>query len=77
MGYLFILRYAFVNSIEGAYYERQLTKEASHITRWRDAIDNWVLRQFVSESGLDQRFLVRGDVSEREDGEEQHRTTER
>lgn len=59
--YLFGLRYVFVNSIEGAYYERQLSREASRITRWRDFVDNWVIRQFVNESELDRRFLIRSE----------------
>ena len=58
--YLFGLRYAFVNSVEGVYYETQLTQEASRITRWRDVVDNWVIRQFVNGSDLDRRFVQRG-----------------
>lgn len=73
IGYLFGLRYMFVNSIEGSYYERQLGREASRITRWRDIVDNWVLRQFIVDTDLDRRFLVRGQGGEDSDGEKNTR----
>jgi hypothetical protein len=71
LGYLFCLRYLFVNSIEGSYYEKQITLEATRVTRWRDKIDNWLLRQFVVESNLDRRFLIRRErgEGERKDGD--------
>jgi hypothetical protein len=56
--YLLILRMRFINSIEGIYYERRLIADASHITRWRDAFDTWVLRQFMNPKELERRFLI-------------------
>ncbi len=56
---LFAIRLRFVHSIEGYYYERRLVSDASRITRWRDAFDNWVLRQFMNPGELDRRFLTR------------------
>lgn len=56
--FLFFVRLRFVQSIEGTYYERQLEIDASHITRWRDAFDNWVLRQFMNPGELGGRFLI-------------------
>ena len=55
---LLLLRLRFVESIEGRFYERRLVQDASSITRWRDAFDNWVLRQFMDPRELNQRFLV-------------------
>ncbi len=67
LGYLFALRYAFINTIEGSYYERQLSREASRITRWRDVLDNWVIQQFMNESNLNRRFLIRDERVESKD----------
>jgi hypothetical protein len=61
---LFALRMRFMLSIEGNYYERRLWSDPDRVTRWRDAFDNWVLRQFMNPVELDRRFLV------------QHRTQE-
>jgi len=56
--FLLALRIRFINSIEGIYYERRLIADASHITRWRDAFDTWVLRQFMNPKELERRFLI-------------------
>ena len=56
--FLFVVRLRFIQSIEGNYYERQLDVDASRVTRWRDAFDNWVLRQFMNPTELRGRFLV-------------------
>ncbi|MCX6135566.1 MAG: hypothetical protein NTU47_17300 [Ignavibacteriales bacterium] len=56
--FLFILRLRFIQSVEGRFYEIRLATDASRITRWRDAFDNWVLRQFMNPNELDQRFLI-------------------
>jgi hypothetical protein len=55
---LLILRLRFIQSVEGRFYERRLIQDASRITRWRDAIDNWVLRQFMNPTELEQRFFI-------------------
>ncbi len=54
-----ILRLRFIQSIEGRYYERRLGGDATRITRWRDACDTWVLRQFMDPSEIERRFLVK------------------
>jgi hypothetical protein len=55
---VFALRLRFIMSIEGGYYERQLLRDAAHVTRWRDSFDNWILRQFMDPGELDRRFLM-------------------
>ena len=55
---LLILRLRFIQSIEGRFYESRLIADASHITRWRDAFDNWILRQFMNPNELKQRFVT-------------------
>jgi hypothetical protein len=56
--FLFIVRLRFIRSVEGRYYESRLRTDPNHITRWRDAFDNWVLRQFMNPRELEQRFLI-------------------
>ncbi len=53
------IRLRFIHSVEGGYYERRLIDGADSITRWRDAFDNWVLRQFMDPKELDRRFVIR------------------
>ncbi len=55
---LLILRLKFIQSVEGRFYESRLMQDASRITRWRDAFDNWVLRQFMNPKELEHRFLI-------------------
>lgn len=50
---LLILRLRFIQSIEGRFYEYRLIQDASRITRWRDAFDNWILRQFMTRNELE------------------------
>ena len=53
-----ILRLRFIQSVEGRFYESRLIADASRITRWRDAFDNWILRQFMNPNELKQRFVT-------------------
>ena len=55
------LRLRFVSSVEGKYYESSIRRNHQAITRWRDVVDNWVIRQFVNGSNLDRRFLIRSE----------------
>jgi hypothetical protein len=55
---LFAMRLRFVHTVEGNYYERRLLSDPSRISRWRDAFDNWVLKQFMNPGELDRRFLT-------------------
>jgi hypothetical protein len=59
LGGLFALRLHFIQSVEGSYYERHLVESADGITRWRDAADNWLLKEFMNTRDLDRRFLTR------------------
>jgi hypothetical protein len=56
--FLFGFRLRFIKTIEGSYYEHRLLSDASRITRWRDAFDNWILKQFMNPGELDRRFLT-------------------
>ena len=47
MVYAFDLRLRFVLSATGKYYEEALTTSPSKVTRWRDEIDNLILKVFV------------------------------
>lgn len=58
---MFYLRYQFVSSVEGRYYELSMRKNHRKITRWRDVFDNWMIRQFIKDRDLSGRFLLRGD----------------
>ena len=64
---LLLLRLRFIQTIEGRFYEDRLMRDATHITRWRDAFDNWVLRQFANPMELDRRFLVHSRFTSAED----------
>jgi hypothetical protein len=61
---LFGLRLRFIQTVEGNYYEHRLLSDSSRITRWRDAFDNWVLRQFMNPGELDRRFLTQRKTEE-------------
>jgi len=61
LGVLFVLRLRFIDSNEGKYYERGIAQYPRGVTRWRDGIDNLVLRRFLGESTIRRRFLVLGD----------------
>jgi hypothetical protein len=64
---LLILRLRFIQSIEGRFYELRLIQDASRITRWRDALDNWVLRRFMNPKELEQRFVIQSKVNTTKD----------
>jgi len=68
--YLFYLKLKFLNSIEGNYYESKLVESSAGITRWRDALDNWIIRQFMHDAELNRRFLIRDDFRQQRDSEE-------
>jgi hypothetical protein len=56
--WLFSLRLKFVLSPEGKFYERYLATNSKQITRWRDAVDNWIVRKFLNPDILERRFIV-------------------
>ena len=61
LGVLFVLRLRFIESEEGRYYERGIVNNPRSVTRWRDGIDDLVLRRFFRESTIRRRFLALGD----------------
>ena len=52
------LRLRFILSIEGRYHEHRLETDALRVTRWRDAFDTWVLRQFMDTREIERRFII-------------------
>ena len=57
--WIFYLRLQFLASVEGRYYESAIRRDQLGITRWRDMIDDWVIRKFIRGEGLSRRFLIR------------------
>ena len=55
---LMALRLHFLQTVEGGYYERRLLEKPEGITRWRDGLDKWVLRNFMNPGDLDRRFVI-------------------
>jgi hypothetical protein len=55
---LFALRLRFLSTVEGRYYERSIERNPNRLTRWRDEMDQWILRQFMNPGELDRRFLT-------------------
>jgi len=56
---IFSLRLRFIETVEGKFYERRLLSDPSRITRWRDALDSWILKEFMNPGELDRRFLTK------------------
>lgn len=54
----FGLRLRFITSVKGEFYERELVSDAEHISRWRDAFDNLVVRHFLNPKALHGRLLA-------------------
>jgi hypothetical protein len=54
----FSLRLSFITSIKGEFYERELVSDAEHISRWRDGIDNLVVRHFLNPETFHGRLFT-------------------
>jgi hypothetical protein len=54
----FSLRLRFITSVKGEFYERELVSDAEHISRWRDAFDNLVVRHFLNPKAIHGRLLA-------------------
>jgi hypothetical protein len=54
----FSLRLSFITSIKGEFYERELVLDAEHISRWRDGIDNLVVRHFLNPKTIHGRLFA-------------------
>ncbi|MBI4418845.1 MAG: hypothetical protein HY563_08705 [Ignavibacteriales bacterium] len=56
---LFLLRLRFVLSLEGQYYESRLNGDSIRISRWRDSMDDYIIRRFFNANPYKNRFLTR------------------
>lgn len=54
----FSLRLSFIRSIKGEFYERELVLDSEHISRWRDGIDNLVIRHFLNPKTIHGRLFA-------------------
>ena len=54
----FSLRLRFITSVKGEFYERELVSDAEHISRWRDAFDNLVVRHFLNPKAVHGRLFA-------------------
>jgi len=54
----FSLRLSFISSIKGEFYEQELVSDAEHISRWRDSVDNLVVRYFLDPKTIHGRLLA-------------------
>ncbi len=54
----FGLRLRFITSVKGEFYERELVSDAEHISRWRDAFDNLVVRHFLNPKAVHGRLFA-------------------
>jgi len=54
----FSLRLSFISSIKGEFYERELVLDSEHISRWRDGIDNLVVRHFLNPKTIHGRLFA-------------------
>ncbi|MCX6135768.1 MAG: hypothetical protein NTU47_18335 [Ignavibacteriales bacterium] len=54
----FGLRLRFITSVKGEFYERELVSDAEHISRWRDALDNLVVRHFLNPKAIHGRLFA-------------------
>jgi hypothetical protein len=54
----FSLRLSFIRSIKGEFYERELVLDSEHISRWRDGIDNLVVRHFLNPETIHGRLFA-------------------
>jgi hypothetical protein len=54
----FGLRLRFVTSVKGEFYERELVSDSEHISRWRDAFDNLLVRHFLNPKAIHGRLFA-------------------
>ncbi|MEK6755864.1 MAG: hypothetical protein AABZ02_06910, partial [Bacteroidota bacterium] len=54
----FSLRLRFITSVKGEFYERELVSDSEHISRWRDAFDNLIVRHFLNPKALHGRLFA-------------------
>ncbi len=54
----FLARARFLSMSVGAFYEDRLNGNPSGISRWRDGIDNFLLRQLLRKPSVTNRFII-------------------
>jgi hypothetical protein len=54
----FSLRLSFITSIKGEFYEQELVSDSEHISRWRDGIDNLIVRHFLNPETFHGRLFT-------------------
>lgn len=54
----FSLRLRFITSVKGEFYEQELVSDSEHISRWRDGIDNLIVRHFLNPQTFHGRLLA-------------------
>jgi len=58
MGLFFTLRLRFIKSVKGEFYENELASRPAGVMRWRDALDNLVIRHFLDPRLESRRVLA-------------------
>jgi len=58
IGLFFTLRLRFIKSVKGEFYENELASRPSGVVRWRDALDNLVIRHFLDPRLESRRVLA-------------------
>ncbi len=58
MGLFFTLRLRFIKSVKGEFYENELASRPGGVMRWRDALDNLVIRHFLDPRLESRRVLA-------------------
>jgi hypothetical protein len=56
--WFFGLRLRFITSVKGEFYERELVSDSEHISRWRDAFDNLLVRHFLNPKAIHGRLFA-------------------
>jgi hypothetical protein len=54
----FSLRLRFITSVKGEFYEQELVSDSQHISRWRDWVDNLVVRHFLNPETFHGRLFT-------------------
>ncbi len=52
------LRLRFITSIQGEFYEQEIVVRPHKVTRWRDGLDNLILKYFTSEKNMKRRLFA-------------------
>ncbi len=58
IGVFFTLRLRFISSVKGEFYEQELAVSPAGVVRWRDSLDNMVIRHFLDPEWLPRRVLA-------------------